>query len=151
MAITLIFMPLVRGLHGTIVPTSSHFDHVRPTLRYIDTHWQSGDKLYVLPGAQLQFEFYNRRFELPMPDIILSQLRNIGIWKVSDADLEQHYQELKNLKQNKLRDQKRVWVLLARKRPKSEEAIVNQLNRLGTLIERKQYPGAMVGLYDFSS
>ena len=151
MATTLIFVPLVRGLHGTIVPTSSHFDHVRPTLRYIDTHWQSGDKLYVLPGAQLQFEFYNRRFELPMPDIILSQLRNIGIWKVSDADLEQHYQELKKLKQNKLRDQTRVWVLLARKRPKSEEAIINQLNRLGTLIERKQYPGAMVGLYDFSS
>ncbi|MEM8615071.1 MAG: hypothetical protein AAGF93_23905 [Cyanobacteria bacterium P01_H01_bin.105] len=151
MAVTLIFMPLGRGLHATIDPTSSHFDHVRPTLRYIDTHWQSGDKLYVLPGAQLQFEFYNRRFQLPMPDIVLSQLRNIGIWKVSDEDLEQHYQELKALKQSELQNKKRVWILLARKRPTAEEAIVNQLNRLGTLIERKQYPGAMVGLYDFSS
>ena len=134
-----------------IEPTSLHFDHVRPTIRYIDTHWQAGDKLYVLPGAQLQFEFYNRRFKLPVPDIILSQLQNIGIWKVSDEDLESHYQELNNLKQTQLKDKTRVWILLARKRPKSEEAIVEQLNRLGKLIERKQYPGAMVGLYDFSS
>ena len=151
MVITLIFMPLRRGLHGMIEPTSLHFDHVRPTIRYIDTHWQAGDKLYVLPGAQLQFEFYNRRFKLPVPDIILSQLQNIGIWKVSDEDLESHYQELNNLKQTQLKDKTRVWILLARKRPKSEEAIVEQLNRLGKLIERKQYPGAMVGLYDFSS
>ena len=143
-------MPLGRGLQGTIVPTSSHFDHVRPTLQYIDTHWQAGDKLYVLPGAQLQFQFYNRRFELPENDIVLSELQNIGIWKVSDEDLEQHYQELASLKMTALKDQDRVWVLLARKRPKSEEAIVEQLNRLGTLVERKQYPGAMVGLYDFS-
>lgn len=151
MAVTLIFMPLGRGLHGTIVPNSLHFDHVRPTIEYIDTHWQSGDKLYVLPGAQLQFEFYNRRFQLPAPDIVLSQLENIGIWKVSDTDLERHYQELNTLKTRELDNKKRVWVLLARKRPNSEEAIVEQLNRLGTLIERKQYPGAMVGLYDFSS
>ncbi len=150
MAITLIFMPLMRGLHATIVPGSLHFDHVRPTIEYIDTHWQSGDKLYVLPGAQLQFQFYNRRFELPAPDIILSQLENTGIWKVSDTDLKRHYQELNILKTTELQNQKRVWVLLARKRPKSEEAIVDQLNRLGTQVERKQYPGAMVGLYDFS-
>lgn len=151
MAITLIFMPLGRGLHATIVPNSLHFDHVRPTIEYIDTHWQSGDKLYVLPGAQLQFEFYNRRFELPEPDIILSDLNNIGIWKVSDTDLKRHYQELNTLKARELNKHKRVWVLLARKRPQSEEAIVEQLNRLGQLRERKQYPGAMVGLYDFSS
>ncbi|ESA32072.1 membrane protein [Leptolyngbya sp. Heron Island J] len=151
MATTLILMPLWRGLHGTIVPTSSHFDHVRPTIEYIDTHWQSGDKLYVLPGAQLQFEFYNRRIELPKSEIILSQLQNIGIWKVSDDDLEKHYQELDRLKTTELQNQDRVWVLLARKQPQSEEAIVEQLNRLGTMKERKQYPGAMVGLYDFSS
>ncbi|MEA5466953.1 hypothetical protein [Leptothoe sp. PORK10 BA2] len=151
MAITLIFMPFGRGLHGMLVPTSLHFDHVRPTLQYIDTHWQAGDKLYVLPGAQLQFEFYNRSFELPMTDVILSELQNIGIWKVSEADLESHYQELKALKTTQLKNEKRVWILLARKRPQSEEAIVEQLNRLGQLVERKQYPGAMVGLYDFSS
>lgn len=151
MAITLIFIPLGRGLHATIEPNSLHFDHVRPTIEYIDTHWQSGDKLYVLPGAQLQFEFYNRRFEIPAPAIVLSQLKNIGIWKVSEADLEQHYQELSTLKTQELRNKNRVWILLARKRPQSEEAIVKQLNRLGTLIERKQYPGAMVGLYDFAS
>ena len=150
MAVTMILMPLQRGLQGTIFHTSLHFDHVRPTIEYIDTHWQSGDKLYVLPGAQLQFEFYNRRFELPKSDIILSQLENIGIWKVSDADLEQHYQELNALKATELQNEKRVWILLARKRPESEEAIVQQLNRLGTLVERKQYPGAMVGLYDLS-
>ncbi|MEM9005405.1 MAG: hypothetical protein AAGE59_18010, partial [Cyanobacteria bacterium P01_F01_bin.86] len=57
MAITLLLMPLKRSLHGMMVPTSLHFDHVRPTIQYIDTHWQAGDKLYVLPGAQLQFEF----------------------------------------------------------------------------------------------
>ncbi|MEM1240709.1 MAG: hypothetical protein AAGI45_12785 [Cyanobacteria bacterium P01_H01_bin.26] len=150
MTIMLIFMPLGRSLHGMIVPTSLHFDHVRPTIRYIDTHWQTGDKLYVLPGAQLQFEFYNRRFELPDDDIILSQLQNIGIWKVSDDDVQQHYQELNTLKTTRLQHQKRVWVLLARKQPESEEAIVEQLNRLGRPVERKQYPGAMVGLYDFS-
>ncbi|MEM1251716.1 MAG: hypothetical protein AAGI69_04730 [Cyanobacteria bacterium P01_H01_bin.21] len=151
MAVTMILMPLWQGLRGTIFHTSLHFDHVRPTIEYIDTHWQSGDKLYVLPGAQLQFEFYNRRFELPESDIILSQLQNIGIWKVSDTDLEQHYQELNTLKTTDLQGKKRVWILLARKRPNSEEAIVDQLNRLGTQVERKQYPGAMVGLYDFSS
>ena len=123
---------------------------MRPTIEYIDTHWQSGDKLYVLPGAQLQFEFYNRRFELPESDIVLSQLKNIGIWKVSDTDLKRHYQELNKLKRTELQSHNRVWILLARKQPESEEAIVEQLNRLGTLVERKQYPGAMVGLYDFS-
>ncbi|MEM7793366.1 MAG: hypothetical protein AAF579_02810 [Cyanobacteria bacterium P01_C01_bin.118] len=151
MAITLLLMPLKRGLHGIMVPTSLHFDHVRPTIQYIDTHWQAGDKLYVLPGAQLQFEFYNRRFELPIADIVLSQLRDIGIWEVSDTDLKEHYQELRNLKTTVLKDEERVWVLLARKKSTSEDAIVEQLNRLGTLVERKQYPGAMVGLYDFSS
>ncbi|WP_163666102.1 hypothetical protein [Adonisia turfae] len=151
MAITMIFMPLQRGLRVTIVPTGLHFDHVRPTIEYIDTHWQSGDKLYVLPGAQLQFKFYNRRFELPTSDIVLSQLQNIGIWKVSDEDLEQHYRELRTLKTTELQNKKRVWILLARKRAESEEAIVEQLNRLGSPLERKQYPGAMVGLYDFSS
>ncbi|NEQ49328.1 MAG: hypothetical protein F6K11_04225 [Leptolyngbya sp. SIO3F4] len=151
MAITLVFIPLWKGLRGMIDPVSLHYDHVRPTIQYIDTHWQAGDKLYVLPGAQLQFEFYNRRFELPASDVILSQLQNIGIWKVSDTDLEQHYQELSSLKTTELQNKKRVWVLLARKKPKSEEAIVDQLNRLGTQLERKQYPGAMVGLYDFSS
>ena len=151
MAVTLVFLPLGKGLRGMIDPGSLHFDHVRPTIQYIDTHWQAGDKLYVLPGAQLQFEFYNRRFELPASDIILSQLRNIGIWKVSDDDVAQHYQELNSLKTTELQNKKRVWVLLARKKPNSEEAIVEQLDRLGTQVEKKHYPGAMVGLYDFSS
>lgn len=134
-----------------MISGSLHFDHVRPTIEYIDTHWQSGDKLYVLPGAQLQFEFYNRRFELPKADVILSQLQHVGIWQVSNTGLEQHYQELRRLKATQLQDKRRVWVLLARKRPQSEKAIVDQLDRLGQRMERKQYPGAMVGLYDFRS
>ena len=123
---------------------------MRPGLEYVSQQWQPGDKLYVFPGARMQFAYYQSRFDFPPADTQVSDLWEVGIKGLDSDDLEEYRQELTQLKQGPLFNQSRVWVVIARKRTNAEDTMVQLLGQLGKPLERKQYPGAMVGLYDFS-
>lgn len=149
-AVSLIVIPTGKSFRNTLHPENLHFDHVRPAMEYIHKQWQPGDKLYVFFWARLQFEYYNQRLNFSKADTILSDLTNVGINKLENDDLDQYSQELTTLKAGPLQGKSRVWVLLARKKTNAEDDIVERLNQLAIPLERQQYPGAMVGLYDFS-
>lgn len=151
LAISLVLMPIGKSLRNTLQPANLHFDHVRPAMEYIQSQWQPGDKLYVFFWSQLQFEYYNHRLNFPEADIVRSQLTNVGINKLESDDLDQYGQELSDLKAGPLQGKPRVWVLLGRKKEKAEAAIASRLNQIATPLERKQFPDAMVGLYNFST
>lgn len=150
MAVCLGIMPLGESLQNLVQPQKFQFDHVRPALEYIQEQWQPGDKLYIFSRARLQFRYYNSRLNFPEDDTILSTLEEIGIRKLESDDLDQYTQELTILKTGPLEGQSRVWLLLARKKPDAQAEIVERLNTLAVPLEKKQYPDAMVGLYDFS-
>lgn len=149
-AVALLLMPLQRAIQDLLQPQRLFFDHVRPGLEYVSQQWQPGDKLYVLPGARMQFAYYQSRFRFPPADTVVSDLWEVGIKGLDSDDLEEYRQELAQLKQGPLFNQSRVWVVIARKRTNAEDTMVQLLGQLGKPLERKQYPGAMVGLYDFS-
>lgn len=151
MVVGLILMPTHKALRDALQPGSLHFDHVRPAMKYIRQQWQPGDQLYVFFWTGLQFDYYNRRLNFPEADTIVSDLATVGINKLESDDLDQYEQELTELKNGPLQGEDRVWILLGRKKPSAEDAIAQRLNQIATPLERKQYPGAMVGLYDFSS
>ncbi|MEM6255318.1 MAG: hypothetical protein AAF821_20585 [Cyanobacteria bacterium P01_D01_bin.156] len=150
MAVSLVVMPIGKSLQDIVRPTNFHFDHVRPAMAYIQKQWQPGDKLYVFTRARPQFQYYNYRFEFSEQDTFLSKMEDIGIKKLEGDDLDQYEQELSALKAGPLAGQSRVWLLLARKKPHAENDIVERINQVIVPLERKQFPGAMVGLYDFS-
>lgn len=151
MAVGLIIMPVGKSLQKMVQPTRFHFDHVRPAMEYIQAQWQPGDQLYVFSRARLQFRYYNHRFNFPEADTVLSSLEDVGIRKLEDDDLDQYTQELTTLKAGPLQGKSRVWILLARKKSNAEDDIVERLDQLAIPLEHKQFPGAMVGLYDFTA
>ncbi len=150
MAVWLIILPTGKSFQKILQPSRFHFDHVRPAMAYIEAQWQPGDKLYVFTRARMQFYYYNYRFKFPKADTFLSQMEDIGIRKLEGDDLDQYTQELTALQAGPLQGAPRVWVLLARKQPSAEKDIIERLDQLLVLLERKHFKDVMVGLYDFS-
>ena len=150
LAVSLLVLPLGQTLPRLVRPKLAHFDDLRPAIAYIHTHWHSGDRLYVFPGSQLQFQYYQSRFDFPAADIELSQLRDFGLSRLQEDDLQRFDQEVKQLKKGPLKNKPRVWFLLSRKNADAEAALLKQLDTLGKPLERTRYPKTVVSLQDLS-
>ncbi|MGB3296620.1 MAG: hypothetical protein WBA76_00015, partial [Phormidesmis sp.] len=150
LAISLLVLPLGKTLPLLVQPGKAHFDDVRPAIAYVHQHWQPGDKFYVFPWSQLQFQYYKTRFDLPPDDIVLSQMQEFGLSHLRDDDLQKLSQEINQLEAGPLRNKPRVWFLLSRKNADAEAAILERLDQLGAPVERTRYAGAVISLQNFS-
>lgn len=151
LALSLLMLPLGETLPKIVRPQLNHFDHVRPAIAYIHTHWQPGDKLYISPAARRLFQYYQSRFDFPAGDVIYGEVKNFGSRNLAEGALERLSDNINELKAGPLKDQPRVWFLLARKPPEEEAMLIQHLdNTVGKSIETVHYPKAVANLRDLS-
>jgi len=146
LAALLLLQPLGHTLAWVVKPERAHFDDVRPAIAHIQQHWQPGDKVYVFRWAQLQFDYYQPRFNLSSDDIVLAQTADPNLFRVEAGDLQQLSEEVTRLRTTVLKDAPRVWFLLARKDAEDAAIISAELDRLGTSLERIYYPDVVLSL-----
>ncbi|MFE4107232.1 glycosyltransferase family 39 protein [Almyronema epifaneia] len=143
--IALLVFPVGRMSLNIVKPERFLFDHVRPVLDYIQTNWQAGDRLYVLPGPLQQFLYYRQRYDFPPEATLLSPHPVPSNRRLTAAELLSYRQDLAQFK-----DQPRVWLLMARKRPQVETALLAELKQWGQPLDVVKQPLAVGLLLDLS-
>ncbi len=138
--VALLVFPMGRMGLKVADPDRFLFDHVRPVLDYMQANWQSGDRLYVLPGPKQQFLYYRQRYNFPAAATRLSSHPVPSNRSLTTEELMQYREDLAQLP-----DRSRVWLLLARKRPKVETALIAELQQWGQPLDIVRAPLA-VGL-----
>jgi len=151
LALSLLIVPLGETLPRIVRPQLNHFDHVRPAIAYIHTHWQPGDKLYISPAIHHQFRAYQPRFEFSAADVIFGKVKDFNPRNPSASALQRFSQNIEQLKEGPLKDQARVWFLSGRTPPEGEARLLQQLDKtVGKPIETVRYPQAVASLRDLS-
>ncbi|NJO10113.1 MAG: hypothetical protein HC873_11180 [Leptolyngbyaceae cyanobacterium SL_1_1] len=143
--VALLVFPVGRMGVKVVLPQRFLFDHIRPVLDYMQAHWQTGDRLYVLPSPQQQFLYYRQRYDFPPQATLLSPYPVPSNRSLSAEELDHYRQDLAQLK-----DQPRVWILMARKRPAVETALLEELKQWGQPLDVVKQPFAVGLLLDLS-
>jgi len=167
----LLFHPISTSAYRIIRPF--HLEEMKPVLKYVKENWQKGDVLYVHYFAQYPFDFYSKYY--PKPYMFDESEYIIGIaprgWyrHHNRTELSKHYDPGTPIKQSsmdifklyakdldRLKGNKRVWVLFTRHIPK--DGIIEEkyyLYHLETNGKRLDYYGhsgkTAVYLYDLST
>ena len=151
LALSLLIQPMVVAVPRIVRPQLNHFDHVRPAIAHIHTHWQLGDKLYISPAVHHQFRAYQPRFEFPETDVIFGKVKNFNSRNLSPGALQRLSQNIEQLKEGPLKGQERVWFLFGRTPPEGEARILQELDKIvGKPVEIVRYPQAVASLRDLS-
>ncbi|MEL7068343.1 MAG: hypothetical protein AAGN15_06765 [Cyanobacteria bacterium J06581_3] len=151
LSLSLLILPLTETVPKIVLPQRNHFDHVRPAIAYIRTHWQPGDKLYISPAARRLFQYYRSRFDFPEDDVVFGEVKNFGSRNLAEGALERLTENINGLKTGPFKGQTRVWLLHARKPPDEEAMMLKHLDdTVGKSMETVHYPKAVVSLRDLS-
>lgn len=139
LAAFLLFAPLLNA--GRLLVEPNYEEELRPVLGYVDQQWQAGDRLYVYYGAELAFDYYQRRFHFP-EDAATVGARSRENWTP-------YFDEMDAL----AAQGGRIWLLFSHVHAgngASEEALlVNYLNRVAEPhVDLFNAPGAAAYLYD---
>jgi hypothetical protein len=132
--------PVWIAARSQIVPRRP--DHIRPAIRYIQTHQRPGDSWYVYSLAQYQFRYYADLYNL--------RAENVHVGTNCAEDLACYQSDLENLQKPS-----RVWVLFShivvRDRTDEEQILLSQLDKIGVRLDENKSPGARAYLYDLSA
>ena len=134
--LTLLFWgPLSTAQHNLVVPPT--IQEIKPVMRYIQQHQQSGDLLYVGGVANEPFMFYAERYGFGYQDYI------VGANGRKDWTL--YAEDILSLGGNK-----RVWLLLSIYPEEDKRFILSYLDAMGTRLDSFQASSGSVYLYDLS-
>jgi hypothetical protein len=135
----LILGPLVTSAGYFIEP--KYYEHIRPSMGFLQETWRPGDALYVSNGAVPAFEYYAPMYGLAQAGFISSSRANYQ----DPASIASQLETLKG--------KSRVWVLMSHVYEKAgfneKEFILDELKQIGTKKREFNVPGTSVYLYLF--
>ena len=132
-----LYGPVTRSLEQFITP--KYFEHIRPTMRFLQETWKEGDALFVSYGAVPAFEFYSPSYELENISYMAGQREN---YTTPEFILKQF---------EALKGQRRVWVLIShvyeREGFNERDYLLSYLDQAGEKRREFREPGTSVYLY----
>ena len=132
-----LYGPVTRSLEQFTTP--KYFEHIRPTMSYLQESWKEGDALFVSYGAVPAFEFYAPIYEITGVSYISSQREDY-------AHPESFLERIAPL-----RNHHRVWVLLSHvyenKHFNEKDHLISYLDQIGEKRREFREQGTSVYLY----
>lgn len=135
----LIYGPLTASAGFFLKP--KYYEHIRPSMKYLQENWQPGDAMFVSNGAKAQFEYYAPIYGLTNAQYISSP--------------REDYQNPDNLLReiDSFKGKSRVWVLFSHVYEKGDfnerDFILDYLKQIGGKKREFRIPGTSVFLYLF--
>jgi len=165
LAVLVLAPPGLKAAERTAQPPKS--EEIAPLLGYVETHWQSGDTLYLSARAQYAFRYYmecndcsgnvravGRRLWPYTPTAGHDQTSPAIMPRTSALVLGTSYRhQLKDYPAdvNRLRGRGRVWVLFTHNFPFDLKTLTSPFQRNGKQLDERADGIAAVFLYDFAS
>jgi uncharacterized membrane protein len=135
----LIFGPLVKS--GGYFLEPKYYEHIRPSMEFLQSAWRPGDALYVSNGAVPAFEYYAPMYGLSQADFISSSRSDY----LAPANISSQIETLKG--------KSRAWVLMSHVYEKAgfneKNFILDELKQIGSKKREFIVPGSSVYLYLF--
>jgi hypothetical protein len=135
----LIYGPLVTSTEYFIKP--KYFEHIRPSMGFLQEAWRPEDAMYVSNGAVPAFEYYAPMYGLTNGDYITNERDDYK----NPANIISQLETLKG--------QPRVWILMSHVYENGEFSertfILDYLNQYGSRKREFRVPGTSVYLYLF--
>jgi hypothetical protein len=135
----LIFGPLVTSAGYFIEP--KYYEHIRPSMGFLEESWRPGDAMYVSNGAVPAFAFYAPVYGLAGADYISNVRDDYG----NPVNISRQLESLKG--------KSRVWILLSHVYEKGnfneKDFVLNDLKKSGKMKRDFRVPGTSVYLYLF--
>jgi hypothetical protein len=132
-----LYGPITRSLEQFITP--KYFEHIRPTMGFLQETWKEGDEIFISYGAVPAFEFYSPMYGLT----------NVSYISGQRDDYENPDTFLKRIEP--LRNQRRVWILLSHVYEKGDfnekDYLISHLDQIGDKKREFREPGTSVYLY----
>ncbi|MCI0553720.1 MAG: hypothetical protein L0287_22460, partial [Anaerolineae bacterium] len=133
---------LIHGSFTTSLRTfiePKYFEHIRPTMGFLQKTWREGDAMFISHGGVPAFEFYAPIYELTNVPYVSSQWED---YENPDVILE---------RLSTLDGQPRVWVLMSHVYGKGnfneKDFLITYLNEIGKKRREFREPGTSVYLY----
>ena len=144
--ICLLFQPVTQASNLLVKPNWN--EEIKPVISYVKSQQQPSDILYIFQRGHYQFLYYAEKYGYQKGDYVIGvdDLDEFDGKDLSDKERKRYENDL-----NKLRGNKRVWVLFSHSHVSSEnEMMKTYLDKIGKQIDYFQRPGAFVYLYDLS-
>lgn len=144
--ILLLWQPLARAIH--LIEDPQTYSEIKPVLSYIKKRQQPGDILYIYQRGIYQFKYYAEKYGYQENDYIIGvdDLDKYDGQELSIAEMTRYEKDL-----DKLRGNKRVWLLFSHTHIPAERRFLNYyLNEIGIRKDSFEKPGSYVYLYDMS-
>ena len=142
----LLRQPLVKAIK--LIEKPLNLSEIKPVLSYIKKHQQPGDILYVYQRGIYQFQYYAEKYGYQESNYIIGvdDLDKYDGQELSITEMTRYEKDL-----DKLRGNKRVWLLFSHTHIPAERRFLNYyLNEIGLRIDTFEKPGSYVYLYDMS-
>ncbi|MGD1809506.1 glycosyltransferase family 39 protein [Dapis sp. BLCC M126] len=144
--ILLLRQPFAKAID--LIEEPINYSDIKPVLSYIKKHQQPGDILYVYQRGIYQFQYYAEKYDYQEGDYIIGvdDLDKYDGQELSITEMTRYEKDL-----DKLRGNKRVWLLFSHTHIPAERRFLNYyLNEIGLRIDTFEKPGSYVYLYDMS-
>ncbi|MGB3637411.1 MAG: hypothetical protein WBA39_07530, partial [Rivularia sp. (in: cyanobacteria)] len=144
--VSLLFQPITKA--GNLLINPNWNEEIKLVLNYVKSNEQPSDILYVFQRGHYQFLYYADKYGYQEGDYIIGvdDLDKYDGRNLSDEERKRYENDL-----NKLRGNKRVWVIFSHSHVGSENAMMKSyLNKIGKQLDYFESPGAFVYLYDLS-
>ncbi len=144
--ILLLRQPLAKAID--LIEEPLNYSDIKPVLSYIRKHQQPGDILYIYQRGIYQFQYYAEKYGYQEGDYIIGvdDLDKYDGQELSITEMTRYEKDL-----DKLRGNKRVWLLFSHTHIPAERRFLNYyLNEIGLRIDTFEKPGSYVYLYDLS-
>ena len=132
-----IYAPITRALEQFFTP--KYFEHIRPTMDFLQDAWKEDDSLFISNGAVPAFEFYAPMYAL----------NDVAYTAGLHEDYEDPNAILRQIKT--FEGHKRVWVLISHVYEKGnfneKDFLLSHLDQLGSKRREFREPGTSVYLY----
>ncbi len=138
--ILLLSQPAVRATRMAVSPSRHH--ELEKVLAYANSHWETGDRLYLRQGDYLSYKFLEGRYDFP-PAAVLVERRKAGL-KSDEAEFREEIRP-------EFGRWGRVWFPMAYDFQEAVQEYVAFLEAHGTTVAREVARGAVVYAIDFSA
>ncbi|NES06344.1 MAG: hypothetical protein F6K22_28120, partial [Okeania sp. SIO2F4] len=135
--ILLLRQPLAKAID--LIEEPLNYSDIKPVLSYIKKHQQPGDILYVYQRGIYQFQYYAEKYGYQEGDYIIGvdDLDKYDGQELSITEMTRYEKDL-----DKLRGNKRVWLLFSHTHIPAERRFLNYyLNEIGIRIDTFEKPG----------
>jgi len=142
----LLFQPITKA--SNLLVKANWQEEIKPVISYVKSNQQPADILYIFQRGHYQFLYYAEKYGYQKDDYIIGvdDLDKYDGRDLSDKERARYENDL-----NKLRGNKRVWLIFSHAHIASEnEMMKSYLDKIGKQIDYFESPGAFVYLYDLS-